>query len=170
MDNVASLLIKHDLYEQVETAVYGELKAHADEVMQALREWPVGTAKRVGAYGCVMLSRVKSRRMLRMSSLAMSSDQYDNTLLHEVAHIIAWLVFDARGHGYYWRRMAALIGVDLYMEHDPKFMESIAAHRVKKTKLVALCPSCDKKWHRMRSFSKRKTWWCPSCKTRLHTF
>jgi predicted SprT family Zn-dependent metalloprotease len=164
METVGSVLILHELYEQVETAVYENHPKHARKVMIAIGDWPIGHSRSMNTFGSVRLSKDPKRRILKMSSFAMSSAAYNDTLLHEVAHIIAWMVADDRSHGYFWKFVASSIGATPHrLGHDIKFEESVAAHRVRKTKLVAKCSDCGQTWYRQRSLKKARSYHCPDC-------
>jgi predicted SprT family Zn-dependent metalloprotease len=169
--SVATLLMANDLYEQVETAMYENVPAQADEIMSALCSWPTAKTDRVSLYAYVTYSP----RLLAMSTHRMTGVQYDQTLLHEVAHIISWIVFDCSGHGWHFRRVANMIQCDPDIQDDLMFeknvLKSIAAKRAKRrTKLVAACPKCGREWHRVRRLNRGREYVCPDCKVTVTAY
>jgi predicted SprT family Zn-dependent metalloprotease len=167
---VAGELKMCDLYKQVEAALIKNFPDNADDILGEFWLWPVAETKSMTKYGSVLLTENKDRRVLKMSSLPMSVEQYHNTLLHEVAHIIAWILAEDAGHGLAWKTMASMIGCDINISTDGKFGESVTAARNAKIKLVAECPKCGQKWFRTRRFHRNKNYRCIDCQVQIRKY
>lgn len=73
----------------------------------------------------------------------------NDTVPHEMAHLISYLVYGnkAKGHGYYWKYVAQLLGVDTERQHD---LDVSTINQVRKPRRTFLykckCEHRDKPW------------------------
>jgi DNA-directed RNA polymerase subunit RPC12/RpoP len=163
-NTVVKELILFDLFGQVETALYENEPEQAQRIITELCDWPLRETKSVRKYGSVIMG---PKRVVLMSSIHMSGEQYNNTLLHEVGHIIHWLITGDCNHDRWWRHYASMIGCDIYRSNDVTFREAANKVKASRTKLVAKCTGCGKEWHRMRRLNRGRIYSCPHCGSRV---
>ena len=76
-----------------------------------------------------------------------------NTILHEIAHALAWIGFKEHGHGRKWKEIANAVG---YTHKIVSSMRVVAPN----PKFVGLCPNCghtDRKSTRLNSSHIQKS-------------
>lgn len=97
------------------------------------------------------------RSEIGLTTLAMSPEQYRNTILHEVAHLLDWAVFRTGGHGPSWQLCAVVLGTPPKAKFvDDEFRASVAEHREAHGKIVARCKHCDYEVIKLRR--SRRNW------------
>lgn len=79
------------------------------------------------------------------------------TLLHEMAHLLAWNQWRHRGHGAPWRKACALLGIP---EERVTHNLPLPSRRQKK-KWAYQCPSCEAKIERVRKIKRAVA--CSAC-------
>ena len=86
--------------------------------------------------------------------------EIEDTILHEIAHALAWIHDKCGGHGKIWKDWARKVGA------VPKACsKSNLIHPKKHYKYTDIC-SCGKNYHRHRK-SNRLKYNCPLCKDQL---
>ena len=82
----------------------------------------------------------------------------EDTILHEIAHALAWINNKFTGHGKVWQNWARKIGA------TPKACKSNIVSPEKHYKYEQTCCGITYKRHRLR---KRAKYYCPNCNQRL---
>jgi predicted SprT family Zn-dependent metalloprotease len=119
-----------------------------------LKNWNVGfdTAK-------TRLGRCSyTKKLISLSEFYVVNNSFDdiqNTILHEIAHALSFLVFKERGHGHIWKSLAIQIGCS--GERCRKADEI----NLPTAKYVYKCPNCDYKINKYRKTTKIKA--CGVC-------
>lgn len=78
-----------------------------------LGEWQFGWDKTVRRLGCCKMQqrRISLSRYYAEAYASKDAAQLWRTLLHELAHALAWVHHGARGHGPVWKRYCAALGI-----------------------------------------------------------
>jgi predicted SprT family Zn-dependent metalloprotease len=88
----------------------------------------------------------------------------DETMLHEVAHVIAYYLFREHGHGDEWRQIMESMGHPAIERcHHYEFLEG------RDRRYIYECKDCGTRIHRTRKFhkpGKLHLWYHPPCKTK----
>ena len=85
--------------------------------------------------------------------------EIEDTILHEIAHALAWINDKCRGHGKIWKRWAKKVGAN-----PQACSKSNLAHPQNHYKYAQECCGVIYKRHRI---SKRRSYYCPNCKEEL---
>lgn len=130
--------------EELQAIAHGALRKHG------LTEWTFGwarTRRRLGA--CKY--RQKRIEIAAYYAEHNSADKVLDTLLHEIAHALAG---PSAKHGPKWKAIAARIGA------TPKACDSAHDTVVKPGDWQAVCPACQKTFHRYRRPKSLTGWRC----------
>ena len=108
----------------------------AKELMerQGLNDWEFrfdNAVRRSGACHC-------QKKLITLSPYLtqLNDERYvRNTILHEIAHALAWIGFKEHGHGRKWKAIANAVG---YTHKIVSSMRVVAPN----PKFVGLCPNC----------------------------
>ena len=85
--------------------------------------------------------------------------EIEDTILHEIAHALAWINDRCRGHGRTWKEWARKVGA------TPRACSKANLNQPKNHyKYVQECCEVTYKRHRI---SKRRQYYCPKCKGKL---
>lgn len=85
------------------------------------------------------------KQLLRITELPISAWKRQDTILHEVAHLVAFHLFSTRiqGHGKEWRAAAVALGAEPSASgNDPVFEAAASRVRESRKKIVARCLEC----------------------------
>lgn len=92
-----------------------DVAAYADACLQQLHleGWHFGWDKTTRRLGCckMQLRRISLSQYYAEAYASKDPEQLWRTLLHELAHALAWQYHGARGHGPVWRRYCAALGI-----------------------------------------------------------
>ena len=96
-------------------ATPAEVEAYAAACLAHLHlhDWCFGWDKTVRRLGCCKMQqrRISLSRYYAETYASKDADQLWRTLLHELAHALAWVHHGARGHGPVWKRYCAALGI-----------------------------------------------------------
>jgi predicted SprT family Zn-dependent metalloprotease len=125
-----------------------------EDTLRYLEIFTVTQKKMVGRGGHFRPARAE----IGLTSLTMSPEQRTDTILHEVAHLLDWGLFDGRNHEATWQLCAVTLGCkpDRKFSDEP-FRASVKEHRQQYGKIVARCASgCGFEVIRLRR--SRRNW------------
>lgn len=92
-----------------------EVEAYAAACLQHLHlvGWHFGWDKTTRRLGCckMQLQRISLSQYYAEAYATKGPEQLWRTLLHELAHALAWQYHGARGHGPVWQRYCAALGI-----------------------------------------------------------
>ena len=110
--------------------------------------WKVRPSRSVTRFGSV----TPRTRTMRITALDCSRDARRDTILHEVAHVLAGELLAAReNHGPKWQTIARALGARPERTgRDARFRVSSDALREQRLKVVARCDRCQFEIRRMR--------------------
>ena len=150
------------------------LHAHVVQCIEGMDLSTVQRQRCMRALECSDVRRIRDQRRLGwyrpranaigISSLAMSPDQFRDTILHEVAHLIEHatrgsLAAAMESHGAQWQRIAVSLGCTPEAKaSDPLFAQSARERREALSRVVARCTSCGHEIVRMRR--SKRDWSC----------
>ena len=100
-------------------------------------------------------SNIKLSKKLVGSNLEYNPDKIVDTILHEIAHAIEWILFRSAGHSYRWKSIASTIGCDAKQYYD------YAQIKAPKSKYTLICHSCNR--HRAISRKLSRSYSCSKC-------
>lgn len=86
-----------------------------------------------------------------------STDEVRDTILHEIAHALAYAEYGHKGHGYPWKKVCLRIGARPERCYDSNAVD------MPKGKWRATCPSCRRQYHRHRRQRSVVGYWCKPC-------
>ena len=96
-------------------ATPAEVEAYAATCLAHLHlhDWCFGWDKTVRRLGCCKMQqrRISLSRYYAEAYASKDAGQLWRTLLHELAHALAWVHHGARGHGPVWKRYCAALGI-----------------------------------------------------------
>lgn len=120
----------------------------------ALENWTVRPSRAVTRFGSIS----PNTRTLFLTSLDCSPHARRDTILHEVAHVLAGaLVAKRENHGPRWRKIASALGAEPTRSgSDPRFQTASQALKQTRLKVVARCNHCGFEIKRMRR--TRRNW------------
>jgi len=117
-----------------------------DEVQLALMDVDVILNTRMGSYGSADLS---NKQIEIAAWLKGDQKQWEDTLMHEVAHFIAYWLWKDSGHGKPWKRIAKALGAT-----PDRFGPSTPTQVQQELSVVYECVHCGKRQHQSRRWSK----------------
>ena len=85
--------------------------------------------------------------------------EIEDTILHEIAHALAWIHDKCRGHGNIWKDWARKVGA------KPKACSK--ANLVKPKNHYKYEQTCCGVTYKRHRISKRRRYYCPKCKGKL---
>ena len=88
-----------------------------------------------------------------------SEEEVEDTILHEIAHALAWINDRASGHGKIWKSWAKKVGANPSAVSKHKLIKPKNHHKYEQE-------CCGVNYQRHRISSKRK-YYCPKCEQRL---
>lgn len=145
------------------------LKRHADDVyaqkaLDYLHSYRLVINRRFKT--CAGLTRYSARIIdLHPELLEVGREKERNeTMLHEIAHVLSYFLFREHGHGEIWRQMMESMGHP-YVErcHHYEFLEG------RDRRYIYECKDCGARIHRTRRFHKPgllHKWYHPACKSK----
>jgi len=93
--------------------------------------------------------------VMKITELDCAPAERADTLLHEIAHLVAYFHFSDGGHGVAWQRCAVALGAKPYRcGSDERHDRAVAAKRARQGKVVARCTKCGSKVFRLRRSSR----------------
>ena len=100
---------------------------------------------------------------------------FQDTILHECGHILAWYKHGTRikGHGQEWKAACRLCGLNnpkaRYNQEDKETFKVWSEHRRKnlKTREIMFCSCPGKEYKLHPNKAKQNGWYCKTCKTIL---
>ena len=154
----ASELKKYGIYQETVEKIEAVLVKHrpdvADDVphlLKIVRVKDTRSLTRAGHYS-------PSKMEIAISALEFPSYIKQNTLLHEISHLVAHQCYGKkiRPHGWEWRKVAVALGVTVRTtaERDPDIMKALKERRAKHEKVVARCVDCGIEFKQMRRTKK----------------
>lgn len=92
-----------------------DVALYAQACMQAcgLHDWSLKWDRAIRRLGCCKMSRreISLSQYFVAAYLERDQEVIRHTILHEVAHALAWLNYHERGHGEAWRLFCAALGI-----------------------------------------------------------
>jgi hypothetical protein len=117
-----------------------------EEVLDFLGTVEVKPTRALGKYGSAQIHQLGLiPPEMRITVLPLSAWKRQDTIRHEVAHLVAWHVFgpQIRTHGREWQAAAKALGATPQARHyDPAFMAAANEIQESRLKIVARCVEC----------------------------
>lgn len=94
-------------------------------------------------------------------------EEFENTLIHEVAHLLVFALYGARGHGTHWKAMMRRMGA------EPTRCHTLPVDHLRRTRPIAGVAFCECRGEipikavRYRNMLKGINYICKHCKVRL---
>lgn len=88
-----------------------------------------------------------------------NEEEIEDTILHEIAHALAWMHDRCRGHGRAWKKWCLKVGADPSRVHNGEINHPNGHFKYEET-----CCGVTYQRHRLR---KNTSYYCPKCKDPL---
>ena len=148
------LLRKMDLWKDIEQRA-GDCcnVGQYDDVMLRLRSCGLKGTRAVGRFGTYS----PRKNLVTMTTLDCSPEKYEDTLRHEVAHLVDFAIRGKTNHDSWWKGIARKMGANPSSRgSDERFSAAAQAKREALGKIVARCTKCDHEIIRMKR--SRRDW------------
>ena len=135
-----------------------ELKVLAEQLFKEhkLEDWKFEISTRTGVRYLGRCFPVRKKIEISLWHILQSNGELEQTLRHEIAHALDWVLFKQCGHGPSWKQACYLVGA----KPDRVCANGKPLYRVKGT-----CPSCKREFFRVRKPKNVKV--CVECQKKL---
>jgi len=151
--SLADYLAACGLTDHVDAAIQELIPSEVERwsVDVILSKTVVKGTRAISKFGSIHFGKL----VMQITELDCSPAERADTLLHEIAHLVAYFHLRHRGHGIEWQRCAVALGAKPNRcGSDDRHDRAVAAKRARQGKVVARCTKCGEKVVRMRRSSR----------------